>query len=228
VGDPLAGSSWSSRETVAGFAAAAPNAALVAVGERELHRLGHGRAVDIGCGAGRNAIPLALQGWDVVGLDLSLPMTSAAFERAACARVEERARFALASMEALPIRERSCDFVIAHGIWNLAPSADVFRRAVREAARVSRIGAVLFVFTFSRHTLPPHATPLAGEPFVFTDFSGAPRCFLTGHQLMSELSSVGFILEPEVGLRELNRPASGALPTIGSPVIYEGTFRYHP
>ena len=228
MGDPLADSSWSSRETVAGFAAAAPNAGLIGVGERELHRLGRGRAVDIGCGAGRNAIPLALQGWDVVGLDLSLAMIHAAFERAARARVEERARFALASMDALPIRERSCEFVIAHGIWNLAPSADIFRRAAHEAARISRIGAALFVFTFSRDTLRPHATPLAGEPFVFTDFSGAPRCFLTEHQLISELSSVGFILDPETGLRELNRPTSEALPTIGSPVIYEGAFRYHP
>jgi ubiquinone/menaquinone biosynthesis C-methylase UbiE len=226
VSDPLAGSAWSSRETVAGFAAAAPNATLVHFAERELDRVGRGRALDIGCGAGRNAIPLALQGWNIVGLDFSLPMIHAALERAARARVDERARFVLASMDSLPVRDRSCDLVVAHGIWNLAPSADVFRRAVREAARVAQVGAALFVFTFSRSTLPPNATPLTGDPFVFADFSGAPRCFLTEEQLVSELKSAGFTLDPAVGLRELNRPAAGALPTIGSPVIYEGTFRY--
>jgi ubiquinone/menaquinone biosynthesis C-methylase UbiE len=227
VRDPLAGSSWSSRETVAGFAAAAPNATLVQVAERELHRVGRGHAVDVGCGAGRNAVPLARQGWNIVGVDLSLPMIGAARERAAHEGIDQRATFALAAMDSLPVRDRSCDLVVAHGIWNLAPSADVFRRAVREAARVSRIGAALFVFTFSRNTLPPRATPLPNEPFVFADHSGVPRCFLTEHQLRSELKSAGFTLDSAVGLRELNRPGAGTLSTIGSPVIYEGTFRYH-
>ena len=228
MGDPLAGSSWSSREIVAGFAAAAPNATLVQFAQRELDRVGRGRALDIGCGAGRNAIPLALQGWKLVGVDLSLPMIHAAIARAAREQVDEGVRFALASMESLPVRDRSCDLVVAHGIWNLSSSTETFRRSVREAARVAKIGAGLFVFTFSRNTLPPRATPLAGEAFVYANSSGAAHCFLTEEQLVSELRSAGFVIDPTVGLRELNRPMAGALPTIGSPVIYEGTFRYHP
>ena len=34
--------------------------------------------------------------------------------------------------------------------------------------------------------------PVAGEPFVFTQFSGQPQCFLTESQLVSELGIVGF------------------------------------
>jgi hypothetical protein len=129
-------------------------------------------------------------------------------------------------MDCLPLRDRSCELIVAHGIWNLAPSAATFRRAVGEAARVAKVGAALFVFTFSRNTLAPHATPLLGEPFVFTDFAGVPQCFLTEEQLVSELRSAGFVLDRAVGLRELNRPASGALPITRLPVIYEGVFRY--
>ena len=62
-------------------------------------------------------------------------------------------------MDRLPLADRSCDFVIAHGIWNLARSAVEFRRAVAEAARVAAPGAALFVFTFSRHTFPPETAP---------------------------------------------------------------------
>lgn len=195
---------------------------------QELDRVGRGRIVDIGCGAGRNAIPLARQGWNIIGRDLSLPMIHAAIERAARARVDEHAQFAHAAMDSLPVRDDSCDLVIAHGIWNLARSAETFRRAVHEAARVAKIGAGLFVFTFSRNTLSPQATPFPDEPFVFADHSGAPHCFLTEDQLVSELKSAGFTIDPDIGLRELNRPAAGGLPTIGSPVIYEGTFRYQP
>jgi len=114
--------------------------------------------------------------------------------------------------------------VIAHGIWNLASSAAVFRRAVREAARVAKPGAALFVFTFSRHTLPPDAEPVPGEPFVFTQFSGQPQCFLTEAQLIAEMGLAGFVREPAVPLREYNLPRPGSLPT-GAPVIYEAVFR---
>ena len=48
-------------------------------------------------------------------------------------------------------------------------------------------GGGLFVFTFSRHTLPPDTQPVPGESFVFTQFSGAPQCFLTEPQLLTEL-----------------------------------------
>jgi hypothetical protein len=127
-------------------------------------------------------------------------------------------------MDSLPIRDRSCDLVIAHGIWNLAPSSAVFRRAVREAARVAAAGAALFVFTFSRNTLPPHVLPVPGEPFVFTEFSGEPQCFVTADQLLSELASAGFEPHPAVPRRELNRPECGEL-RCGAPVIYEAAFR---
>ena len=222
--DPLAGSSWSAPGTVAGFAQSAPNAVLMTFAELELGRGGRARALDIGCGAGRNAVPLARLGWHVTGLDLSWPMVGAAAQRVRDDRLGDHLHLALAPMEALPIRDRSCDFVIAHGIWNLAKSAAVFRRAVREAARVATPGAALFVFTFSRHTLPPDAGPVPGEPFVFTQFSGQPQCFLTEAQLIAEMGLAGFVREPAVPLREYNLPRPGSLPT-GAPVIYEAVFR---
>jgi len=222
--DPLAGSAWSVPATVAGFARSAPNAVLMRFAEQELFRSGRARALDIGCGAGRNAVPLARLGWRVTGLDLSWPMLAAAAQRVQDDHLGDRSHLVLAPMDALPVRDRSCDLVIAHGIWNLARSAADFRRSVREAARVARPGAALFVFTFSRHTLPPDAEPVPGEPFVFTQFSGQPQCFLTEEQLVSEMGVAGFVPEPSVPIREYNRRGPGTLQT-GGPVIYEGAFR---
>jgi hypothetical protein len=85
-------------------------------------------------------------------------------------------------------------------------------------------GAALFVFTFSRNTLPADAEPVAGEPFVFTQFSGEPQCFLTSDQLIDEMAGAGFVREPAVPLQEYNRPRPGML-TSGAPVIYEAAFR---
>lgn len=223
--DPLAGSSWSAPATVAGFARSSPNEVLMRFAQDHLGRIGGGRLLDLGCGAGRNAVPLAREGWEVLGTDLSWPMLRAAKRRVEDEGLGRRLRLALAPMDLVPAADRGFDVVVAHGIWNLARSSAEFRRAVAEAARVARRGARLFVFTFSRHTLPPEAEPVAGEPFVFTDFSGEPQCFLSAEQLAAELGQAGFVQDPEVPLTEYNRPAPG-LPRVGGPpVIYEALFR---
>jgi len=210
---------------VAGFAQSAPNAVLMAFAERELKRSGNGRVLDIGCGAGRNALPLVRLGWQVVGTDLSWPMLCAVASRTHEHGLEDRLHVVLAPMEHLPARDRSFDLVIAHGIWNLARSAAQFRQALDEAARVARPGAGLFVFTFSRNTLPAQTVPVADEPFVFTQFSGEPQCFLTESQLDAELGRVGFVRDPSVPFHEYNLPTPGTLSAGKAPVIYEAAFR---
>jgi SAM-dependent methyltransferase len=223
--DPLRGSQWSAPGTVAGFSEAPPNTTLMRFADDERRR-GKAWVLDIGCGAGRNSVPLAQLGWDVLAVDLSWPMLRAASERAAAEELERKPAFVLAPMDALPAATNSIDLVVAHGIWNLARSAAEFRNAVREAARVARPGAGLFVFTFSRNTLPPDIEPMAGEPFVFTEFSGQPQCFLTEGQLLQELGDAGFVPDDAVRLVEHNRPRAGSVGAAKIPVIYEATFRY--
>lgn len=224
--DPLHGSSWSNPETVAGFSQSPPNAVLMRYAAAELRRLGAGLLLDVGCGAARNASPLAALGWRVLGLDLSWPMVQAARDRARGEGLDDRLQVALAPMEALPVRGRTADMIVAHGIWNLAASGAQFRQAVREAGRVARPGGALFVFTFSRNTLAPDARGVEGESFVFTQFSGQPQCFLTAAQLVAELAAAGFEPDPAVPVTEYNRPAPGSIRAGGPPVIYEAAFRY--
>jgi SAM-dependent methyltransferase len=222
--DPLAGSTWSRPETVAGFVRSPPNEALLdCAAELRAGRTGCW-ALDIGCGAGRNAIPLASSGWNVVGLDLSAPMVEAAQRRTA-ELTGGSATFAVAPMDALPVASLRFDLVIAHGIWNLARTSAQFRAGVREAARAACPGAELFVFTFSRHTIPDAAVPVDGEAFVFTEFSGDPQCHLTEAQLVSELSAGGFERDRRWPLRELNTRRPGQLEAGRAPVIWEGVFR---
>ena len=223
--DPLAGSPWSSPTTVEGFVRSPPNDILLAFAAAELDRQGRGRLLDIGCGAARNAVPLSQLGWTVVGIDLSWPMLLAAADRVSTIGGSGHLQFAVAPMDWIPLADQSVDFIVAHGIWNLAPSAATFRRAVAEASRVAKPHAPLFVFTFSRHTLPAEAQPLIGEPFVFTQFSGQPQCFLNEGELAAELEAVGFVVEPGHPIREYNRPTAGNMIKGSGPVIYEGIFR---
>jgi len=223
--DPLAGTPWSSPSTVEGFSRSEPNGVLMNYAAHLIEAHEHPLAVDIGCGAGRNAVPLARGGWNVVGTDMSLPMLEAAAARTRNDALRGRVLVLLAPMDALPVADSSADLVVAHGIWNLAASSSEMRRGVREAARIARPGAALFVFTFSRHTLPPAAEPVAGETFVFTQFAGRPQCFLSEEQLIEEMRAAGFEPDSAVPLTEYNRPVPGALRGVGGPVIYEAAFR---
>ena len=208
-----------------GFSTAAPNPVLLEFVAAELERRPGLRVADVGCGAARNAAPMAGRGARVVGTDLALPMLAAARERAGAEGVAARTSFVQARMDALPLRDGSADLVVAHGIWNLARSAAEMRQAMAEAGRIARPGAGLFVFTFSRATLAPGDRPVPGETFVFTQFAGEPQCFLTEAELIDELGRAGFDRHPSGALTEYNRPASPNLLGRSGPVIYEGTFR---
>jgi ubiquinone/menaquinone biosynthesis C-methylase UbiE len=210
---------------VGSFAAATANPVLLEFARSELAARSTLRIADLGCGAARNAAPLARLGADVVGVDAAWPMLEAARQRLAAEGVAGRVTLLRALMDRLPLQDASVDLVVAHGIWNLARSAGEFRRALAEAARVARPGAGLFLFTFSRTTLAPEDAPVAREPFVFTQFSGEPQCFLTEAQLLEELHAAGFEKDPPGPLTERNRPLPGRALNRGGPVIFEGTFR---
>ena len=214
---------WDEAGTVQGFSTAGPNRVLLEFVRVELARRSELRILDVGCGAARNAAPMAALGGTVIGLDVSWPMLAGARRRVASDNVAGRVWLVRAPMDDLPIEDASADLVVAHGIWNLARCAAEFRRGVAEAARVARPGAGLFLFTFSRNTLPSDATPVPGEPFVFTQFAGEPQCFLTEEQVTDELLAAGWERDPPGPLTEYNRPVGG-IPQ-GAPVVYEGTFR---
>lgn len=213
---------WDRPDIVVGFARAAPNAELIEYARGRRSARSSTRVLDIGCGAGRNAIPLATDGFDVIGVDRSQPMLAAAVARDSGGRL----RVVEAAMDNLPIRSQSIDLLVAHGIWNLASSDAEFHRATAEAARVAARGAALFVFTFSRSTLPPAAAAVAGQRFVYTQFSGESQVFLTRDHLLTAMRAVGFSPDPEVALRELNVPPPGQARIGGAPVILEAAFRF--
>ena len=68
-------------------------------------------------------------------------MLTAAAARIAEAQLTRRVHLVRASMDRLPLAAGRFDWIVAHGIWNLARSGSEFRQAVREAARVSRPGS---------------------------------------------------------------------------------------
>lgn len=95
------------RRTRPRFDAAITESTAAYVGQRE-------RVLDVGCGYGRIAIPLAARGYQVSGLDLSEPLLRSARTTAVARGV--RLPLAAGSMTRLPFRDASFDAVIC--LWS--------------------------------------------------------------------------------------------------------------
>ncbi|TXI57967.1 class I SAM-dependent methyltransferase [Mycolicibacter arupensis] len=101
-----------------------------------------GRALDVACGEGRNAIWLAQRGWQVVGIDFSPVGLQQAAQLANRAGVADRIDFALIDVVTAPLPTGPFDAVI---VAYLQLAEDPRRVALRKAAAAVAPGGTLLV-----------------------------------------------------------------------------------
>jgi len=123
--------------------------ALVESGRLTPERLAPGRAVDLGCGAGANAVFLAQAGFDVVGIDFSPVALGKARRASLAAGVSERVRLVRADLTAqsLPDVEGPFDLLVDYGtLDDLAPGN---RRAMASTIiRLARPRSIFVLYAF--------------------------------------------------------------------------------
>ncbi|MFY2861606.1 class I SAM-dependent methyltransferase [Mycobacterium sp. THU-M104] len=141
----------------------------------ELAEASPGRALDVGCGEGRNAIWLAGRGWHVVGVDFSERGLARAAQLASRAGVADRVDFQRADVvnEALPAG--SFDAVI---VAYLQLAEGPRRSALRNAATAVAPGGTLLVVAHDTTNLtegvggPQDAEVLFSPDDVVADLAG--------------------------------------------------------
>lgn len=101
-----------------------------------------GRVLELGCGTGRVAIPLARSGVDLVGVDRSVPMLDRARTRASrIPRTSGRISLVRADIRDLPFRRRSFSMVLApYGILQSLIRERDLTHTLQSVARVIRRG----------------------------------------------------------------------------------------
>lgn len=104
------------------------------------------KCLDAGCGWGRNAIPLALLGAKVVGIDIY-----------DFSRVKKRAEeygveidFEYADVRCLPFENESFDFVICEGVIH---HLNEYKKAFEELCRVTKKGGILILGVYGKGSL---------------------------------------------------------------------------
>jgi SAM-dependent methyltransferase len=92
--------------------------------------------LDLGCGAGLDALIAARSAARVIGIDMTLEMVERAKRAAAQLRLA-KVEFRHAVIESLPLEDASVDLVISNGVINLCPDKEA---VYAEIARVLRPG----------------------------------------------------------------------------------------
>lgn len=109
------------------------------------------RALDLGCGEGGDVVWLAEQGWDALGIDLSVTAIERGSRASVAAGVEEQTAFVAADLATWATAARF-DLVTASFLqsWPVEiPRAEILRRAAGFVA----VGGNLLV---TAHAAPPH------------------------------------------------------------------------
>jgi ubiquinone/menaquinone biosynthesis C-methylase UbiE len=99
-----------------------------------------GRLLDVGCGTGRAGLALTREGYQIVGLDLSLAMLAAG------RNLSTEAQFSGANLLALPCADRAFETAFMFfGALQHIPGQGNRRQALAELARVTRPGGRLII-----------------------------------------------------------------------------------
>lgn len=174
---------YAAAETVWG---AAPNVWVA----RELADLPPGRALDLACGEGRNALWLAGLGWQVTGVDFS----AVALAKAAAAPGGEQVDWVVGDATAYAPGE-PMDLAL---LCYLQMPADMRRAAVRNAVRGLAPGGLLLVIAHDSSNL---AEGTGGPP--------DPVVLYTAQDLLDDLAGLDIAFAVERAGIEL-RPVDGA------------------
>ena len=141
----------------------------------EMDGLPPGRALDVACGEGRNAIWLATRGWHATGVDFSAAAIARARQLAESAGVAARTAFLVGDVVAGPLPAGPFDAVV---VAYLQLPAEQRRQAVRHAAGALAPDGVLLVVAHDMTNLaegvggPQDARVLYAAQDVVADLDG--------------------------------------------------------
>jgi cyclopropane fatty-acyl-phospholipid synthase-like methyltransferase len=137
-----------------------------------------GKALDIGCGTGTNAITMAGRGWDVLGIDFSRRAIRAARRKAGLAGAS--ARFERANVSQLGQMAGEFDFALDIGCYHSLSLAQQITYA-QDLGRLLRPGATFLVYGFTGFETEPASTWLSEASLHarFEDFFGL-RSYVPG------------------------------------------------
>jgi len=159
-----------------------------------IHERSSKRALDLGCGGGRNTQLLCELGFDVYACDSSVSMVESTRKRmrSHLFEGETERRIVQASFLALPYPKTFFDIVIANGIFHNSSSVKQEINGIDAASRVIKKGGYLCINVFYRGTTPSEFEPVDDDMRTYITREGLHITLLTASELVDAISRAGF------------------------------------
>ena len=115
-----------------------------------------GRALDLGCGDGKNLVYLRSLGWWVDGVDVSALAIEAAERRIAASGVPGSGFLHRADVTAVDVELNAYDLVIAYGLYHCLSDEELVKAHGRAANALRRDGLFVFATFNDELQVPPN------------------------------------------------------------------------
>lgn len=156
------------------------------------------KALDIGCGAGRNIELLCHLGFDSYGLDISRGMLDITRLRVSAQSHPGRFNLLQGEMSSLSFCDNSFDVIISNGVFHNAISLLEMRLSLSEACRVLKTNGLLLLSMFNADFIDTDSVSNTNSEGVFTTADNLRMVLLRSTDIMSLLGDKGFGIEGEV------------------------------
>jgi glutamate/tyrosine decarboxylase-like PLP-dependent enzyme/ubiquinone/menaquinone biosynthesis C-methylase UbiE len=168
------------------------------------------KALDLGCGGGRNTELLADLGFDTYACDYYEGMVEATKSR-----LKKKAKVTQADMKRLPYDTDFFDVVVANGIYHNLNSPENLYSAISETMRVLKRGGHLLVNIFTSDNLDNKSLTKKGK-YLFETKNGMNMVLLSKKEIIETFETFGFTPVEEIQqyTRKLNVGKRSVLKTV--------------
>ncbi len=165
------------------------------------------KALDMGCGGGRNTELLLSFGFDTYACDVHEGMVKATAERMArilndAGAAEQKVR--KASFLKLPYADGEFDVLVASGVLHNTETIEEELTGIAEVARVLKSDGYACINVFYQGVVPEELKPAREDGRVFFTREGLYMTLLTKEELLSALEKNGLVPVGEVATYESN------------------------
>ncbi len=120
--------------------------------KKEISNVKNKTVLDIGCGGGRNAIPLAKMGAKVTGVDISTQMLNFAKNNAKKNKCSKNTNFIHSNAWEINLPSKSFDKILLLGILEHIPK-EYRKKTIKEAQRLLKKGGELYIVINNKNSL---------------------------------------------------------------------------
>lgn len=167
---------------------------------------GKTKALDLGCGGGRNTRLLVDLDFDTYACDLYTEMLKETRKKIASrwTFAKRQKRIVRASIIDLPYKNNFFDLIVSNGVYHQAHSLHAYEKALEESARVLKPGGLLYLNVFTDKLITQDLITIAKNRCVYLTKDGLKMTLLSRKKIIELFKKYKIFLKYIISEQNIN------------------------